>query len=287
MRHLILALGLASALCHTGEASAQEAPAQTAPQSTDRATALPEPSFLTLDRVGTHSRWGMQLHTNTGYERAPDAIGLRADVFGRYVFRNRLGGYAQMSASHIDKDYIGEYNDASALNNIELGGLYSVRYGSLILLLRGGVVLPTATWNHHLRTSTARLIDYPNIAPDGWWTRLSVSPRMDWGILFMQFDLGIDIPHGRGHLDSSATSPLVHIDGAVGVRSHRLALTVEGAAYDVVHDSKHTPDFYSTLAATIRFLGAVEPYIGVVRPYIDNAVGPRLVVSMGIEGTLP
>jgi hypothetical protein len=256
--------------------------------------APPEPSFLTLDRVGTDSRWGAQIHTGMGY-RGTGAVGLRADLFGRYMSRIGLGGYAQISAAamaNVDESLISDDHDASGLNNTEIGGLYALRHGGFALMLRAGVVLHTATWDDPRAPSllsAARVIDESNISLSGWWTRLSASPRLDRGAVFMQLDVGIDHPHGRENdpIYSDRTSPIIHLGAAAGVRSHKLAITAEGAVY-ILNDSDIVrAELDASLAASVRYLGTVEPYIGIVRPVEWDLPGPGLVVITGIEGTLP
>ena len=144
----------------------------------------------------------------------------------QFVTPDRIGGYARVSAMSLD--------DAQALSDLELGGLYRADFTDATLALRAGVVLPTGPDQDSgfdeaflplFHLASRRPSDLAAGAVDSTVVRLAASPAVQRGQLFARADVGLDV-----FIDSPGDDnpdPLYHIDLAAGFKQGAAGATIE------------------------------------------------------------
>ena len=273
-----IGLVVAAALAWGGPASAQT-------RFIDPGT---QPGFVTLDRMDGVSRVGVQL----GLDKLDDvdlseAFGLRTELYGQVLLAGRRAGfYGQLPFSMLILDGA---EDRQALGNLELGGLYVVRRpGRADVVFRGGLALPTADDGPDgiasLFTLGERLTDYPGVTPDTTWLRLSCSPILRSGNVFLRGDLGFDLPFAD---DGGDDDLMAHLSGGLGLLTGTLVFTAELVNMGKVDgDGELSDRFAHTLAVSLRSAGRNQIHFGAVFPLDEDARGDVWIFSLGFQQVL-
>lgn len=163
--------------------------------------------FLSMDRMRDATLGGLRLdltrHDNDG------SLYVRNEVYGQFVSQ-LMGFYAHVALSHWltaddgAPDSPVETETRSSLGNVEVGGFLTRRYTGHNLILRCGIVLPTARDEDGIgrfamaRNAWGRLTDLLTAVPQVTALRLSASPYVRGGAVFFRADLGLDfvLPSG-------------------------------------------------------------------------------------------
>lgn len=275
-----MCLGVTASLAH---AQHRPPPAAAAPTGGEvgPTLAIPPPipspaepisaQFVTLDRSDASSRVGAQL-AYTSLDSADPISSVRIDVFGQAVTRRGLGVYGTLAIATVDatRPDTDESFVAASRGNLEIGGLFVAQKTDLGFIARAGLALPTAgtsleSFISNGAGASSRLTDLALIAPEVTWIRLSASQlyrskhaivRGDAGV-----DLAIDAPAGF-----SATT-LIHANLAVGLihGGHQISLELVNV---IASDESLSDHLLHSLGMSYRApLGAVEPFVGIVKPF--------------------
>ncbi|MCA9545206.1 MAG: hypothetical protein KC613_12470 [Myxococcales bacterium] len=149
---------------------------------------------------------------------------IRTEIYGQYTGQ-LIGYYGHLHLAHwLPED--GE--NQTVLSNIELGGFMTRRFTGNNVILRVGLVLPTAqdddgTGKHALvQNAWGRLSDMTVAVPKMTALRLSASPYVRGGAVFFRADFGVDfvLPSGadltivpRGNLGVGADFDWIILTG--------------------------------------------------------------------------
>ncbi|HKE13990.1 MAG TPA: hypothetical protein VKB80_03920 [Kofleriaceae bacterium] len=257
------------------------------------------PTFATMDRQDGSSFIGAQLgftfldQVALDGPDAPDATGLRLDLYGQYVSRSRLGVYAALPLSHV---ILEDFEDESAIGNVEAGAIYIVRTGpGTELVLHGGITLPTADDGPGADISKVvtnfistwpRLTDIAHAWPHALWVRLGVSPIIQRGYLILRADAGVDAALSSDD-DFDDPSAIVRLNVGGGVDTGRVAVLGELVTLANAEDEAGE-DLVHTLALSARFrAGGIEPGLAIGVP-LDDSVRDfiDLFVIAGLQGRI-
>ncbi|MBP6848318.1 MAG: hypothetical protein KA201_31445 [Kofleriaceae bacterium] len=159
------------------------------------------------------------------YDDADDTL-FSTSLTAQFMGAQHVGGYARIDAMTLD--------EAQAVSNLELGGLYRAAGPQGALAVRAGLVLPTGPGEDDdladaflpiSHFATRRPSELARAIPDSTVLRLAVSPSTQSGALFARADLGIDV-----FIDSPSSDnpdPFYHIDLAAGLKQGAGAATIE------------------------------------------------------------
>jgi hypothetical protein len=237
-------------------------------------TAAADPMPITMDRISDDPRLGLEFGLvsvdNDGLFR-DDFFAGRFDLSGHFVTPQGIGGYGSIVGAMT----IGAPgDDQSALQGIELGGLFRLSSASADWWLRAGLVLDTAAddaggFLANIATFPARLTDLAKIAPDTTWLRLSATPIFRSGALVFRADLGLDIPIDDDGPDDDA---LLRANFGLGFMSGATAFMFELVNIGDLDDDDGQDDFIHTFTFGVRFLsgGQVEPHVAIGLPLDDD-----------------
>jgi hypothetical protein len=245
MRALLVALAILVAL--PAVAAAQSAP-------------LP----ITMDRLGEGNRLGVELAFVPVEFVGEDFYAARLDLGGHFMGPNGFGGFADVAVAQT----FGKPGDeASAVDDLELGGFYRLPLRSGALWFRGAFAADTATDDLDLianvLSAAPRLTDLARVVPTSW-LRLSVSPVFRSGPLTLRADLGADVP-----LDSDDADSFLRANVGFGYDAGRTSVLFELVTLISTNDSANETVTTATLGA--RFGGQVDPYVGLGIP-LDEAL---------------
>ena len=250
------------------------------------------PDMATLDRGDGISKVGVDVGL-TFIDDAPYSLALRLEVYGQYVTKSGFGIYGSLPLSSsfgapdddedpVPPDLIA--NDATALGNVEVGGLYVItKSPRLSFVFRGGLGLPTASEGRDEAATLfsavfPRLTDLAN-AIDAWYLRLGFSPLIYADKLFFRADIGFDIGIDGNGFDPNS---MLRFNLGAGVDLGPVALGLELVNTVIFLDEDE--DFLNTLALTVRFMGRkLQPYIAVGAPLDDTRDSVSLFLAGGIQ----
>ncbi len=258
----MLRLVTATALLASGAApaSAQEPP-----------PAGPFPVMSTMDRVTDHTHFNGSLAFGFFDDDAID-LGLRLDLGGQYVAPMGWGVYAAMPVSYVS----GSDDSETALGNLEAGGTYQLPAGPALLVLRGGITLPTGPdisftdpdFFVNLVNSYSRLNDLTSLTNDVTWLRLSGSLLHRQGQLFLRGDAGIDLPIAEDDGVDGNTMLRLNVGGGIDLGSATVSgeLVTSGTTEDTGGEQ-----WFHSLAVTGAFgAGSVRPYAAFILPLDES-----------------
>lgn len=273
MKIVTAALAGLGLLLSAKQALAQRAPAQEA-----------DPGFVTLDRMDGASRVGIQLGV-TSPDEQEDVWFLRTEFYGQVVLPGRpFGIYGMLPLSRA---VIEDEDDEGASGNIEVGGFYLGRQGSLDLVVRGGLSLGTADddllgFFVNLGSTFDRIGDFAAIVPDTTWLRLSGSGLWRSGSAFGRLDLGFDLP-----VESEDDDILMRLSAGAGATSGSVAFTAELVNFgNVTEDDDLEDRFLHTLALSVRTTGQHQVHAAFVLPLDEDLRGELWVFSFGYQYVL-
>jgi hypothetical protein len=245
-----------------------------------------QPSFLTLDRMDSTSRFGLQLDwaklANMG---VGDGFGTRGEVYFQYVLPMRaIGVYGQIPAS-----YWSNFNggDEHGVGNLDLGAYY-MPGGLQTLIFRAGLTLGLASDSQggvvsNATVAYARLTDEIDGAPRTTAARLSASAFQTFSLVFVRADLGLDIAFST----KASSDAYLHLNGALGLRVPAVDLTAELVnAGGLNGDNGLSDRFRHSLAFMLRSRGKNLFHLGLVLPLDSGARGEIWVVSLGYQRAL-
>jgi len=242
------------------------------------------PDLATLDRGDGITKLGLDLGFSS-LEKPPYSAALRLELWGQYLTNSGFGFYGALPLS---LSFGGEgppapnADNATALNDLDLGALYVISGHSLSWVFRGGIALPTASDGRdqsltRYYAASPRLTDLALVS-DQWYVRLAVSPLIHADKLFLRADLGIDI-----NADSDNYHFLrLNIGGGVDLGIVALALELVNTAS--FGDFTGEEDFFHAVALTTRFNGKqLQPFLSFGLPIDDYR---RDVTKFWIAGGL-
>ena len=254
------------------------------------ANAQRAPDTATMDRGDGITRIGFDFGlTLPDKPPAPYDAALRVEAYGQYVANSGLGIYGSLPVAHsFGGDGPPMPDDATALGNVELGGLYVLSGDSLSWVFRGGVALPTASDSvDGVPTNTVatppRLTDIALARPDALYLRFGTTPLVHANKMFFQADLGADFGIGIG--DGSKPDHFLRFNLGGGIDLGFLALGLELVNLAQIDDDDDNEQFVHALSFTIRFMGkALQPVIAVGSPLDDSGRAQvKLYAAVGIQ----
>lgn len=190
-------------------------------------------------------------------------------VEGQYMTPGGFGGYGRIGYTSVD--------EASGLNNLELGGLYRIDSGLTSIAFRGGLVLPTGPDPEDgfdalvplVGAAVRRPSDLALGAVDVTVLRASVAPTYRSGNFVARADAGLDIVLDS---DSDDDNPLYHIDLAAGFVQDRFAGTVEFSTLGST-DSDADGRYHIIALGAQYDVGAVQVKATLARPFLSGTDG--------------
>lgn len=261
------------------------------------AAAQRAPDFATLDRGDGYSKFGLDV-AYVKLEPPPFDAVLHFELYGQYVLESGLGFYGAfpLAKSFGDGPEEGELEGEAAIGDLDFGGLYVISGVDLSFVFRLGFIAPTASedggdYGTNFLGQQFRVTDIAMSHPDAWHLRLSFSPLIHMRSFFLRGDIGVDIPVDE---DDYRADPIGRLNVGAGFDVGTVALGVELAnIVEVDDDDDDAPgiednDFFSTVAATVRFMGStLQPYLAVGTP-IDEYGRDRvdIFIALGIQGVL-
>ena len=235
------------------------------------------PDMATLDRGDGISKFGIDGAFSSIDTPFYDAA-LRFELYGQYVTRSGFGIYGAFPLAHTfgneDDNPDTLPNPATAIGNLELGGLYVIDSNPTISwVFRLGVALPTASDGRdgaatNFYATWPRLTDLALAVPNAWYVRFGVSPLIHVNHVFFRADLGFDV--GLDDDDNNANEFLkLNLGG--GIDLGVVALSLELVNIYNLDEFGDDDDWANTLAFTVRFMGErLQPFLSLGTP-IDNS----------------
>jgi len=242
-------------------------------------------TFVVLDREGTTSAVGLDFSLFFLKDVDEVDMGLRENLWGRFVSSMGLGAYGQIAFAQLT----GSADTEAAVSNLELGGLYVLSVDrSADVTFRLGFGIPTAPDSgvavfSNLFTFPVRIHDTTLILPRALWIRPGIGMRAGSRELFAQVDAGIDIPIKTG--DNGPTEVIVHLNGGIGTRQGPVALTLEFATLGSKVIEGNDFELIHNLGISLRYVeGSVQPFVAYVLPFQFGEEIPGHGVTAGLQG---
>jgi hypothetical protein len=244
----------------------------------------PPPSTLTLDRMDSATRLGIQV----GFDKIDqislsDAFAMRFEPYGQYVLPNRLIGiYGMLPIAHT---FVSDGPDATGTGNLEVGAFF-LPYHNSQLIVRAGLALPTASSSgNELVTNIfsvyERMTDFILVAPETTVLRLSISTLQESGMAFFRGDVGLELAIDKPSGDDAF---YMHANLAAGIRLAPIDLSVELVNIADLDGSGSVSDrLLHTLALGLRTRGTDQFYAGTVFPLDDDLRGEIWIFSLGYQ----
>jgi hypothetical protein len=159
--------------------------------------------FHSMDRMRNASLGGVRADVSVyesdtkpdGTTKGDSSLYLRSEVYAQHV-GELLGMYGHV---HLANWFPDEGDSSTVLGNVELGGFITRRNVGNNMILRVGIVLPTAQEGDEYgkfnlrRNGWGRLTDMPTSVPAMTALRVSASPYVRGGAVFFRADFGIDM----------------------------------------------------------------------------------------------
>jgi hypothetical protein len=244
----------------------------------------PPPSTLTLDRMDSASRAGVQI----GFDKLDrvslsDGFVMRIEPFGQLVLPNRVVGiYGMLPIAHV---FDFNSSDVTGTGNIE-GGAFFLPFHDSTLVLRAGLALGTASSSGdevaaNFLAAYERTTDFMLVAPEYTSLRVSGSTVQQAGIAFLRIDLGLDLAVDK---PEGANSVFAHANLAAGLRTPMVDLSAELVTYGTLDGSGSlSRRFMHSLAAGLRTRGPNQFCAGMVFPLDDGPRGEIWILSLGFQ----
>jgi hypothetical protein len=249
------------------------------------------PDTATMDRGDGITRLGLDFGlTLLDHPPAPYGSALRIEPYGQYVANSGFGIYGALP---ISRSFSGgdapEPEVATALGNLDVGGLYVHSGESSSWVFRLGLAFPTAgdslnavTTNH--AAVFPRLTDLALTAPNAFYVRLGLTPLIHAHHFFLQGDLGFDLAIDTKD-EGDEADHLLRLNVGAGYDFGLLALGLELVNLGTFDEIDGNEKFVHELTFTMRFMGeALQPVIAVGAPLDDSLREQvKLFASVGIQ----
>jgi hypothetical protein len=136
-------------------------------------------TFVVLDREGASSAMGLDFSMFFVKDVSGVDLGLRENLWGRYVSPMGVGGYAQIAFAQLT----GSADTEAAISDLELGGLYVLGVEGADVTFRLGFGIPTAPDSgvavfSNVYTFPVRIQDIALIFPHALWLRPGIGVRV-------------------------------------------------------------------------------------------------------------
>jgi len=182
-----------------------------APAAAQPAAQAPLPNLLSSSVGGTGElRFD---YTNFDNLLFDDVTFIAFNAHVQYISPRGAGGYFQLPFVYAS----GNDESETEIGNIQLGGLYAIRSGSLDILLRGGIALDTASEDGEFLVPFGnvlpRLADFPSTGFDTNWLRLGGQVRHASGNLRIGGTVGFEIPLDDEEVEGDAA---LSLGGSIG-----------------------------------------------------------------------
>jgi len=251
-------------------------------------TPEPLPGFMTLDRMDSQSRVGIQVGwVKIDALKLTDGFAMRFEPYGQVLLPGRpIGFYGHLPIAHFFN-----FNDAdtTGVGNLELGGFF-LPMNNNDIILRAGLALSTASEGDGVQangfTALERLTDFLLIAPNYTTGRVSVSTFQRNGDFFFRADGGFDLVIDKPAAAGNAPSVFFRANVAGGLRVQEVDLTAELVNFASVNGSTETGitnRFLHTLAVGVRTLGDNQIHFGAVFPLDQITRGDFWIISLGYQ----
>jgi hypothetical protein len=246
--------------------------------------AEPPPSFMTLDRLDSATRLGIQV----GFTKLDDAdisdlLGLRFNLHGQFMLPQRnVGLYGQLALSQV----MVEGDNGDGMSNLEAGA-YVLVGGRNDLIFRFAAVLPTASDDlegalTNSITAYERITDLALSAPNFTFLRLSLSTLQESGAAFFRGDFGVDLAIDTPAGDQDHFFGRANL--AVGLRASAVDFMLELANFvNLDGDADIDDRAFHTAAVGLRTRGPNQFHFGMVFPLDEVVRGEYWILSLGFQ----
>jgi hypothetical protein len=248
------------------------------------------PGFMTLDRMDSQSRAGIQVAwTKIDAVSLSDGFVMRFEPYAQVLLPGRpVGFYGHLPFTHL---FNFNGSDATGVGNLELGGFFLPMNNSDVIL-RVGLALSTASdsGNELIANVIAppldRLTDVLLVAPNYTTGRLSVSTFQRNGDFFFRADGGFDLVIDKPSTIANVPSVFFRANIGGGIRVQEVDLTAELVNFASVNGSTQSgieQRFLHTLAVGVRTLGENQIHFGTVFGLDEITRGDYWVLSLGYQ----
>lgn len=245
--------------------------------------------FLTLDRQDGTSLVSVDLGYTYFDVEGGSITPLRFGLHGQYVAPSGVGGFASLALNHVraSDDDSGEDESLTGLSNIELGGLYAAKLGTIEGVARASLVLPTAPDDEDglagVIAGITRITDSPLLLPETTWLRLSGSPVVRRQNFILRADLGVDIAISEP--ENIEIDPIFRFNLAAGIIQGQHQFSAEVANSFTFGDDS---DSIHSIGLSYRAnLGSTMPYLGILRIFDEDGFNDDIVFSLIGGVTVP
>ena len=220
------------------------------------------PDLATLDRGDGITKLGIDLGFSS-LNKPPYSSALRFELWGQYLTNSGFGFYGALPLAHSfggDGPPPPNADDATSLENVDVGLLYVLSGHTMSWVFRGGLIAPTSTDGYdegvtRLYAAAPRLTDIAMIS-NQWYVRLAISPLIHADRLFLRADLGFDI-----NADSD-NYHFLRLNVGGGIDLGVVALSLELVNMASFGDFTGEEDFFHAVALTTRFMGEqLQPFL--------------------------
>lgn len=231
---------------------------------------------FSMDRQRAQNELGIRMDfgfAKQAGEVTSDESYFRAEVHGQ-LYMNDWGAYLSLPMARSMSSLDGASLN-TALGNLELGGFHNMTMKWMDLILRFGAVVPTAdrdvkAFGTSALANYGRVTDHINVQPGIIGVRASASPVLDWGVIFLKADVGVDMVFGVGD-EPTVDRFQSYFRGNIGLGANFgiVSIAVESVNLVTMADSKLMFGSRQRGQSIHAITGGLWAHLGWIHPYVS------------------
>lgn len=253
---------------------------------------------FSLDRMRNQSEFGVRLDfgfpRDEGREVTTEETFFRAELHGQIAVADWGAYFALPFARNLTQ--LEGREEVTSLGNLEVGGFNTIHFSTMDLIVRFGVTLPTsdgsiASYATNAYSNYGRITDHVNVEPNALGLRMSASPVLDMGVVFLRADIGVDLVFDTADEKRNDFQSFFRANIGLGVNVGVVTVAVESANTITMADSEFTfgqeaggRSLHTITAGTWLNFGMVHPYVAFSVPVDDYSRDTHgFVFTLGTE----